>query len=95
MADGEPCVPGRNAGEGSGGYRFIIWEKPNQPIEGILVELGCTSDTEAYVLAMQFLRMVDFKLSYGQLKNWKGESMMYYNPKKGWYFGNDRDLAVP
>lgn len=76
------------------GYRFKVWQRSGVT-EEIEVRLECTSNPEAYVLAMKFLALVGYAIFRAQLIDWRGGHLMYYTPKAGWSFGDGRDQKYP
>ena len=71
-------------------YRFKVWQHQDQTQE-IEIELECLSEPEAYTLALLFLQTVGYAIFRAQLVDWEGHHVMYYRPKNGWSFGDDRD----
>lgn len=92
-------------GEHAAPYSLLIWDAPHQKPTIVTpdaknVELEAADDRQAYKLALEAIKMIGFKLGTGMLVRNGPEPlmrhhMMFYQPKKGWYFGDDRDLAVP
>lgn len=76
-------------------YLFVVIVENQRTVD---IELEADSDPEAYRLALLFLRMVSYRVHGGQLTRQltpRGDlacqHLMFYKPKIGWYFGDERD----